>query len=235
MASDSAGPRLIECFGVEKSFPSPSGGEPVVVLRGVKLVVKEKESAAILGPSGAGKSTLLSIMGTLEPPSAGTVLFRGAPLSGLPRRRIAAIRRREIGFVFQSHFLLPQLTVLENVLLPAMTSFGGAARSRKKACALLERMGLVERLSHRPGELSAGECQRAAFARALINTPAVIFADEPTGSLDSESARTLSDLMVECNRELGIALVVVTHSPELASKMGRTLKMKDGRITETGA
>jgi lipoprotein-releasing system ATP-binding protein len=235
MSADAVGPRLIECFGIEKRFPSPAGGEPVTVLRGVRLVIREKERIAILGPSGAGKSTLLSIIGTLEPPSAGTVLFRGAPLSGLSRRRIAAIRRREIGFIFQGHFLLPQLTVLENVLVPAMTVAGGTAKSRKKACALLERVGLSERLSHRPGELSGGECQRAAFARALINSPAVVFADEPTGSLDSESAEVLANLMIECNRELGVALVTVTHSQELASRMGRTVRMKDGRIVETGA
>jgi lipoprotein-releasing system ATP-binding protein len=235
MGAGSAGPRLIECFGIEKRFPAPAGGEPVVVLRGVRLVITEKESVAILGPSGAGKSTLLSIMGTLEPPTSGTVLFRGAPLSGLPRQRIAFIRNREIGFVFQNHFLLPQLTVLENVLLPAMTVLGGAEKARKKACALLDRVGLSARLSHRPAELSGGECQRAAFARAIINSPAVVLADEPTGSLDSQSAEALTQLMLEANRELGIALVTVTHSKELASRMGRTVRMKDGGITEGGA
>jgi lipoprotein-releasing system ATP-binding protein len=235
MSPKAAGSRLIECFGVEKRFPSPEGGEPVTVLRGVRLVIAEKESIAILGPSGAGKSTLLSIIGTLEPPSAGTVLFRGAPLSGLPPRRIAAIRSREVGFVFQGHFLLPQLTVLENVLLPAMTAAGGTGKAGKKARALLERVGLSERLQHRPGELSGGECQRAALARALINSPAVVFADEPTGSLDSQSAELLTRLLIEANRDLGIALVIVTHSEELASRMERTVRMKDGVIVETGA
>jgi lipoprotein-releasing system ATP-binding protein len=235
MKKSASGLRLIECFGIEKRFPRPGGGQPVTVLRGVRLVVTEKDSLCILGPSGAGKSTLLSIIGTLEPPSTGTVLFRGAPLSGLSPRRIAAIRNREIGFVFQGHFLLPQLSVLENVLVPAMGVFATPRKARKKACTLLERVGLADRLSHKPAELSGGECQRAAFARALVNSPSVVLADEPTGSLDSESAEGLTNLMLECNRELGIALVVVTHSPELASRLSRCIRMRDGAVVEDGA
>ncbi len=220
----------IECADVRKCFPSPSGGAPLEVLRGVTLRVESGESAAILGPSGAGKSTLLSVLGTLEPPTSGTVLLQGSPVSGLSPKALARVRSTVIGFVFQSHLLLPQLTLLENVLLPAMAARGGTRAARPRAERLLERVGLGGRAAHLPGELSGGECQRAAFVRALVNSPSIILADEPTGSLDSASADTLAALMTEINRETGVTLVVVTHSERLASRMSRIITIVDGRI-----
>ena len=159
--------RAMECIDVRKSFPSPSGGAPLEVLRGVTLRVESGESVAILGPSGAGKSTLLSVLGTLEPPTSGTVLLQGAPVSGLGPKALARVRSGVVGFVFQSHLLLPQLTLLDNVLLPAMAARGGTRAALTRAKGLLERVGLKDRTAHLPAELSGGECQRAAFVRAL--------------------------------------------------------------------
>jgi lipoprotein-releasing system ATP-binding protein len=226
---------LIECVDVVKSFVSPSGTGEVRALRGASLRVEERESIAVLGPSGAGKSTLLSVMGTLEQPNGGAVLFRGRDLSWFTTREVARFRNRTIGFVFQSHFLLPQLDLLENVLVPAMAAPGGTRSVRERALRLLDRVGLGGRLAHRPAELSGGECQRAAFVRALINSPSLILADEPTGSLDSASSESLARLMEELNRELGIALVVVTHSDALASRMSRTVRILDGKVLEESA
>jgi lipoprotein-releasing system ATP-binding protein len=221
---------VLRCLNVSKAFPSPLGGPEVRALHGVTLDVEEGESIAIVGPSGAGKSTLLSVMGTLEPPSAGVVEIAGRDVSRLTPRQLARLRNAEIGFVFQGHCLLPQLDVLENALVPAMAAPGGAARARGRALSLLERVGLADRLFHRPGELSGGECQRVALVRALVNSPSVVLADEPTGSLDSSSAGAMARLMMECNRELGVTLVVVTHSGQLASQMARTVRILDGAL-----
>jgi predicted ABC-type transport system involved in lysophospholipase L1 biosynthesis ATPase subunit len=224
----------IECIGVTKLFPSPSGGDALTVLRDVSFSVDRGESVAVLGPSGAGKSTLLAVIGTLEPPTTGSVLLDGKPVTGLTPRSLAALRNRRIGFVFQSHLLLPQLTLLENVLVPAMAAAGGARGARDGAVRLLERVGLGGRLRHTPAALSGGECQRAAFVRALVNSPSLVLADEPTGSLDSATADSLSRLMVELNRETGVTLVVVTHSDSLASRMSRTIRIADGEIRREG-
>lgn len=225
---------LMECIDVVKSYRSPSGGGELRVLRGVSLRMNEGESLSVLGPSGAGKSTLLSVMGTLETPSDGALLFRGRDVRLLSARETAGLRNREIGFVFQGHFLLPQLTLLENVLVPAMAAPGGTRRARERAVGLLDRVGLSGRLAHRPAELSGGECQRAAFVRALVNSPSLVLADEPTGSLDSESSESLARLMEELNRELGVAIVVVTHSEALAKRMSRTIRILDGKLLERG-
>jgi lipoprotein-releasing system ATP-binding protein len=218
---------------VQKSFPAPDGDSDIAVLRGIDLVVPPGRTIAIVGPSGCGKTTLLSLMGILDRPSAGRVLFRGRDAEGMHERDRAAIRREGIGFIFQRHHLMPQCTVWENVLLPTL---GLPARDRRnggaadRARLLLERMGLGARARHLPGELSGGECLRVAVARALINRPRLLLADEPTGSLDERSAEALADLLVEVNREEGTSLVVVTHSPRLAARMDRRFTLHDGGL-----
>lgn len=219
---------ILELSGVTKAFASPEGME-AAVLRGVDLVVSRGESLAISGPSGCGKSTLLNIIGTLDRPTSGRVLLEGRDVSGLSEPELALVRRDVIGFVFQMHHLLPQCSILENVLVPTLvtrTAEDGQARAR----SLLNRVGLGHRLSHRPGQLSGGECQRAAVVRALINRPRLLLADEPTGSLDRTSAEALAILLGELNREEGVALIYVTHSPELAARAGKVLELRDGQL-----
>src|SRR5205814_8032829 len=195
------------------------------------------ESAAIVGPSGSGKSTLLNIIGTLDRPSSGQVLLDGRELNQLDDIQLAVVRNREIGFIFQSHHLLPQCTVLENVLVPTLANKDAALRngSVERAKRLLEKVGLGARLTHRPGQLSGGERQRVAVARALINQPKLLLADEPTGALDRASAQNLADLLVRLNREEGVTLIVVTHALDLAKRMGRVIELRDGRlVSENG-
>ena len=224
------GDRLLVVDGVQKNYAASAEAVPMPVLRGASLTLDAGERLAIIGPSGSGKSTLLNILGALERPDGGTVRLAGKNLAELDEAQLAAVRAREIGFVFQSHHLLPQCTVLENVLVPTLA--GGPEQRREKPDArarrLLQRVGLSERLNHRPGQLSGGERQRAAVVRALINEPHLLLADEPTGSLDRASAENLSTLLVELNSEEGVALIVVTHSPQLAAEMSRVLLLRDG-------
>jgi len=217
---------------VTKEFPTRA--EPLVVLRGVSLGLSPGENVAILGPSGSGKSTLLNIVGTLEPPTSGRVLLAGEDPATLPEPALAEFRRRRIGFVFQEHHLLPQCSVLENVLVPTLA--GGPTRPEAIARArdLLARVGLAGRLDHRPAELSGGERQRAALARALVNRPSVLLADEPTGNLDRTNADRVGRLMLELQRQEGMMLVVVTHSARLAGLMSRRLELDEGRLREAG-
>ena len=219
---------LLELIDVAKSYDA--GGDAAPVLRDASLRVAAGESLAIVGPSGSGKSTLLNLIGALDRPSAGRVVFDGRDLATLDDNQLAAIRNREIGFVFQLHHLLPQCTVLENVLVPTLVAGDEAYRQRADEIArrLLERVGLAERLTYRPGQLSGGERQRTAVVRALINQPKLLLADEPTGSLDRASSDTLADLLVELNREEGVALIVVTHALDLARRMARVLELKEG-------
>ena len=213
--------------GVHKSYPSPDGRGEIPILKGVDLAVGPGESVAVVGPSGSGKSTLLSLMGGLDTPTRGTVLLDGKDLGMLKEKGRAWVRSRRIGFVFQLHRLLPQCSVWENVLVPTLAARPAedpSARARR----LLDRVGLGDRLAHRPGELSGGECLRVAVARALINRPAILLADEPTGSLDEEGAGKLAELLVAVNREEGTSLVVVTHSPTLAGLMGRRFRLHGG-------
>src|SRR5437870_9286792 len=223
---------LLKLTDVSKRYESPTGAESVPVLRGVTLEIQRGESVAIVGPSGSGKSTLLNIMGTLDRPSTGQVLLDGRELNQLDDIQLAAVRNLEIGFVFQAHHLLPQCTVLENVLVPTLANNDAALRNGavERAKRLLEKVGLDARLTHRPGQLSGGERQRVAVVRALINQPKLLLADEPTGSLDHLSAQQLGQLLVELNREEGVTLIVVTHARELAQRMGRVLELKDGRL-----
>jgi lipoprotein-releasing system ATP-binding protein len=201
-------------------------------LRDVSLEIGRGESVAIVGPSGSGKSTLLNIMGTLDRPSSGQVLLDGRELNQLDDIQLAAVRNREIGFIFQSHHLLPQCTVLENVLVPTLANKDAALRNGalERAKRLLEKVGLGARLTHRPGQLSGGERQRVAVVRALINQPKLLLADEPTGALDRASAQNLADLLVQLNREEGVTLIVVTHALDLAKRMGRLLELRDGQF-----
>jgi len=226
---------LIELAGVSKQYQAPGGGHPLTVLDAVTLSVRSGESLAVVGPSGCGKSTLLHIMGTLDRPSSGHVRIAGRDVGQMDPPGLAAIRNRDIGFVFQAHYLLPQCTVLENVLIPTLASASRVQENSqeppgKRALRLLRRVGLGDRVDHLPGQLSGGERQRAAVVRALINSPRLLLADEPTGSLDEAAAGELTTLLLELNREEKAALVVVTHSREVAGRMGRVLRLKQGRL-----
>jgi ABC-type lipoprotein export system ATPase subunit len=214
---------LLELTHVHKSYASP----PVEVLRDINFQLADGEAVAIVGPSGSGKSTLLNILGALDRPTQGKALFDGRDLATLTEPELAAIRNRQIGFIFQLHHLLPQCTVLENVLIPTLAGTPDATAC-ERAERLLERVGLKPRLAHRPGQLSGGECQRVAVARALINQPKLLLADEPTGALDHVNATSLGQLLIELNKEQGVALVVVTHSTELAARLPRRLELQDG-------
>ena len=211
---------------VTKTFPTR--GEPLVVLREASLTLAAGQNAAILGPSGSGKSTLLFIIGTLDTPTSGTVRLGGADPFALGESQLAEFRNRRIGFIFQDHYLLPQLTVLENVLVPALASGPPAAETIARAKQLLGRVGLSERLEHRPAELSGGERQRVGVARALLLKPALVLADEPTGNLDRKSAKAIGELLIEVPREEQSMLLAVTHSHELAQRFERRLEIDDG-------
>ncbi len=211
-----------------------SGGDaPAVrVLNGVSLELALGESLAIVGPSGCGKSTLLNIIGTLESPSYGEVILNGRDVSRLKPNELAAVRNHEIGFVFQAHHLLPQCSVLENVLVPTLASGDAASRngSLERAAQLLKRVGLESRRGHLPGQLSGGERQRVAVVRALINKPKLLLADEPTGALDQASADQLAALLIELNREESVSLILVTHARDLASRMKRVIELRNGSL-----
>jgi lipoprotein-releasing system ATP-binding protein len=225
---------MLELIDVSKSYDWPGQEGALSVLKNITLKVDKGESVSIVGPSGSGKSTLLNIIGALDRPSSGRVLLEGRELAGLDDDELSRIRNREVGFVFQLHHLLPQCTVLENVLVPTLVEKNGESRKavEERASMLLERVGLSEWSRHRPGELSGGQRQRAAVVRALINTPKLLLADEPTGSLDKESADNIGRLLVELNRSEGAALIVVTHSVTLAANMGRVLELNDGVLRE---
>lgn len=219
---------ILELKSVTKKYDSTSGGEELSVIDGVSLSIANGDSLSIIGPSGSGKSTLLNIMGTLDRPSSGEVLLEGEPLPYENEVKLSRIRNRKIGFIFQSHHLLPQCTVIENVLLPTLVKGGGKAPADAitRAETLLKRVGLQDRTTHRPGQLSGGERQRVAVVRALINEPVLILADEPTGALDQENAVQLMELLSELNREENVTLVVVTHDRNLASKLNQVMELR---------
>jgi lipoprotein-releasing system ATP-binding protein len=208
----------------------PTRAEDLRVLQGVSLHLAGGENLAILGPSGSGKSTLLYIVGTLERPSSGTIRLDGQDPFGLDEPRLADFRSRRIGFVFQDHHLLPQCSVLENVLLPTLADGSGDSATVSRARMLLERVGLAERLEHRPAELSGGERQRVAVARALIHRPALLLADEPTGNLDRTTAAAVGRLLLELQQQEQTMLIVVTHSLELAAIFQRRLELDEGLL-----
>lgn len=223
---------LLEIEHIKKQYDSPGTAEQQPVLEDISLNVASGDAISIVGPSGSGKSTLLNIIGALDRPSSGRVCLAGTDLSGLSDTELSKVRNHDIGFIFQLHHLLPQCTVLENILLPTLP--GGKdidiAQVNARAQRLLERVGLKSRMSHRPGQLSGGECQRAAVVRALINQPKLLLADEPTGSLDSASAENLGQLLIELNKEEEVALIVVTHSMDLAQRMNRKYKLRNGKL-----
>ena len=221
---------LLNVENLTREFISSESGKPLQVLRGLSLEVVRGESIAIVGSSGCGKSTLLNLIGTLDEPTSGTLTFDGRDLSQLNAEELALLRNCEMGFIFQSHHLLPQCSVMENVLVPTIAHRTSSASDEERGRRLLERVGLGERLSHRPSQLSGGERQRVAVVRALINEPQLLLADEPTGALDEDTADKLGQLLMELNREENVTLITATHSPSLADRMDRTVKLSDGQI-----
>lgn len=217
---------MIQLHGITKSFGS------LQVLRGIDLQVNRGEVVAIVGPSGAGKTTLLQIMGTLDRPDEGEVIIDGENVSRLSATKIAHFRNKNIGFVFQFHQLLPEFTALENVMIPALIGGTSKKDARQRAQELLDFMGLADRAEHKPNQLSGGEKQRVAVARALVNHPAVVFADEPSGSLDTHNKEELHRLFFDLRDRMGQTFVIVTHDEALASQTDRTIHMLDGYITE---
>jgi lipoprotein-releasing system ATP-binding protein len=216
--------KMIEIQGITKSFGD------LQVLKGIDLIIYKGEVVSVVGPSGAGKTTLLQIMGTLDKADSGSVVINGIEVGRLKEKELAAFRNKQIGFVFQFHQLLPEFTAMENVMIPALIGGMSSDKAMKKAKETLAFLGLAERASHKPAELSGGEKQRVAVARALINDPAVIFADEPSGSLDSKNKEELHQLFFDLREKLGQTFVIVTHDEGLAQLTDRTIHMVDGRI-----
>lgn len=219
---------LVRIVDVHKSFPM--GGQQVTALRGVHFDIGRGEFLAIVGASGAGKSTLLQILGTLDRPTSGTVLFDGQDIFRLSEEQQAEFRNKQVGFVFQFHHLLPEFTALENACLPALVQNRPRAEIEAEAASLLADVGLEHRLQHKPGELSGGEQQRVAVARALMQRPALVLADEPTGNLDTHTGDALFALLRKLNRERGTTFVVVTHNDKLSSQADRIVRMEDGLV-----
>jgi len=228
MSEPNANPQpLIQATGLSKSY---GDGRRIDVLTDLDLSVAAGEAVAIIGKSGVGKSTLLHVLGTLDQPSSGQVLFDGVDLFKLREREQALFRNREVGFIFQFHHLLPDFTALENVMMPALIQGTGRADAEARAAAVLEQVGLGHRLTHKPGELSGGEQQRVAVARAVAQSPRVILADEPTGNLDPVTGAEVHALLMELNRDRRMTLVIVTHNEELSRLVHRTLRLQDGRL-----
>jgi len=223
---------MLEISEVSKEYPTPRG--PLVVLSGVSLSMKRGEAAAIMGPSGVGKSTLLYIAGALEPPTSGRVTLDGSDPHRLSEKELAGFRNQKVGFLFQDHCLLPQCSVLENVLVPTLVAAERAGYAQR-ARDLLEQVGLGERLDHRPAELSGGEKQRAALARALIRQPLLLLCDEPTGNLDEASAGVVADLLLELHRRQETILIVVTHSADLAARFPARYELRHAKLHPAGA
>lgn len=224
---------MLELINVCKTYPSPAGD--AVVLSHISLLIEEGQSVSIMGPSGSGKTTLLNLMGGLDRPTEGQVILDNKNLQQLSSRQLAGVRNRHIGFVFQLHYLLPQCTVLENVLLPTLAA--GQSRSQRedtyhRAIHLLERTGLRDYVDARPGQLSGGQRQRAAVVRALICRPRILLADEPTGSLDADTAEQIADLLLELNQSESVALVIATHSEKLAAKACRRFRLEKANLRE---
>ncbi len=220
----------LELSDLTRDFPTR--GEPLQVLKGVDLQVSAGETLAIVGPSGCGKSTLLHILGTLDIPTSGTMILDGTDPFQLDEKSLARFRNQNIGFIFQDHHLLPQLSVLENVLIPAIANGRPDTDCVERAQQLIERVGLSDRIEHRPAELSGGERERVAVARSLIHQPTLLLADEPTGNLDQANARQVGSLLLEMHEQEEMMLVVVTHSLELAAMLDRQYRLDDGKLVD---
>ncbi|MGH9945226.1 MAG: ABC transporter ATP-binding protein [Pyrinomonadaceae bacterium] len=223
---------MLEISNLVKEYQPPQGGEPLRILSGVSLTFRRGEAAAIMGPSGSGKSTLLYILGALETPSSGKVTLDGRDPFVLAERELARFRNKEIGFIFQDHCLLPQCTVLENVLAPTLVAPEANGADIERARQLLEQVGLTGRTEHRPAELSGGEKQRVALARSLIRRPLLLLCDEPTGNLDHQTAERVASLLLELHRRQETILIVVTHSAELAAKFPARYELCDGKLVK---
>jgi len=224
----------MEARDLEKRFVMGDGSE-LHILKGVGLRVEAGQAVSIVGASGAGKSTLLHILGALDRPTAGEVLLGGKPVAGLDDEALAAARNRHVGFVFQFHHLLREFTALENVMMPALVAGDELPKARDRARDLLEAVGVSEREDHKPRQLSGGEQQRVAVARALVNHPLVLLADEPSGNLDNETSERLHDLLFRLREQRGLSMVIVTHNRELAERADRTLLLAGGRLHDNGA
>ena len=215
---------MIELHDIRKSFGT------LEVLKGIDLTISQGEVVSIVGPSGAGKTTLLQIIGTLDRPDSGRVIFGGTDISAYKERQLSAFRNRHIGFVFQFHQLLPEFSAVENVMMPALIGGASMGDARRRAMEMLDFLHLTDRAGHKPSELSGGEKQRVAVARALVNRPQVILADEPSGSLDTHNKEELHQLFFDLRRELGQTFIIVTHDEMLASTTDRTIRLLDGRV-----
>ena len=221
-------PVEVHALSVTKVFGEGAG--TIELFRDLDLVIRRGERVAIVGASGVGKSTLLHILGTLEKPTSGKVLYGGQDIFLWEEKELARFRNRHVGFVFQFHYLLPEFNALENVMMPGIIGGHPQREVKDQALSLIERLGLTDRLQHRVGELSGGEQQRVAVARALLLRPKIFLADEPSGNLDSRTGRKLHELLVGLNGEMGLTMVIVTHNPELAAMMHRTLRLVDGQL-----
>jgi len=224
---------MIQLTGVDKQYVSPETSQAVPVLTGIDLAIDAGVSVAVVGPSGCGKSTLLNLIGALDTPTKGQVLLDGQDLSGLDDKALSQVRNQKVGFIFQMHHLLPQLTVLENVLVPTLAKATDRAQDATRAKSLIEQVGLQDVASHLPSQLSGGQRQRVAVARALINQPKVLLADEPTGALDQATAEQISDLLVAIHKAQRVTLVMVTHAKALAARMDRLYTLDKGRLVPT--
>jgi lipoprotein-releasing system ATP-binding protein len=220
---------LLRLENVSKGYANPLSGKFQPVLNNISFEADKGDSIAIIGPSGSGKTTLLNIIGSLDRPDSGSVYFMNREITAFSTKEVEKFRNRDIGFIFQMHYLLPQCTLFENVLLPALPG-NDDRNAHERAENLIKRVGLWEHKDKKPQLLSGGECQRTAVVRALINNPGMILADEPTGALDHENAVKLTELLLEFNREENLTLIIVTHSQEIAEKMKRILRLKDGRL-----
>jgi ABC-type lipoprotein export system ATPase subunit len=225
---------MLELINVTKSYQSPGNKDAACVLKNITLKVTKGQSLVIIGPSGSGKSTLLNIIGALDRPTSGSVIFDGKDLAEMNESELANIRNSQIGFVFQLHHLLPQCTVLENVLVPTLAAKNKPSKKEilQRATNLLQRVGLKDYLLHIPGQLSGGQRQRVSVVRALINSPKLLLADEPTGSLDKDSSENIAELLVELNQSEGVTLITVTHSLKIAELIGSVMELSDGLLKD---